>query len=65
MGVLLIFVDGLGIGSRGPANPFDGLDGAAPLAIFKGDPPTSVVTFDGIMVPTDACLGVAGRPQSA
>ena len=63
--VFLIFVDGLGIGSRGPANPFDGLDGAAPLAIFKDEPPTSPDTLEGIMVPTDARLGVPGRPQSA
>ena len=63
MSVLLLFVDGLGIGSRGPANPFDGLAGAAPLAIFKDEP--SSATLEGIMVPTDACLGVAGRPQSA
>ena len=65
MSVLLFFVDGLGIGSRGPANPFDGLADAAPLAIFKDEPATSSSTLEGIMVPTDACLGVAGRPQSA
>jgi hypothetical protein len=65
MSALLFFVDGLGIGSRGPANPFDGLADAAPLAIFKDEPPTSSSTLEGIMMPTDACLGVAGRPQSA
>ena len=32
--VLLFFIDGLGIGTRGPQNPFDDLDDAAPLAIF-------------------------------
>ena len=63
MSVLLLFVDGLGIGSHGPANPFDGLAGAEPLAIFKDEP--GPATLEGIMVPTDACLGVAGRPQSA
>lgn len=61
--VLLFFIDGLGIGSRGPFNPFDGLDDAAPLAIFSDEEP--VVLFEGILVPTDACLGVPGRPQSA
>src|SRR6266581_2138547 len=63
MSVLLFFIDGLGIGSRGPQNPLDGLDGAEPLAFFQ-DEETPVV-FDGIVVPTDACLGVPGRPQSA
>ncbi len=61
--VLLFFIDGLGIGTRGPHNPFDGLDEAAPLAVFQNETPE--VPFDGIVVPTDACLGVAGRPQSA
>jgi 2,3-bisphosphoglycerate-independent phosphoglycerate mutase len=63
MSVLLFFIDGLGIGSRGPHNPFDGLGGAAPLAVFQNEP--SSVIFDGIVIPTDACLGVPGRPQSA
>lgn len=60
--VLLFFIDGLGIGERGPSNPFDGLADAAPLAVFKGE---ASRILDGILVPTDACLGVAGRPQSA
>ncbi len=61
--VLLFFIDGLGIGARGSANPLDGLADAAPLALFQGE--TSQTVFDGIVVPTDACLGVDGRPQSA
>ena len=61
--VLLFFIDGLGIGTRGPHNPLDGLTGAAPLAVFQNETPD--VPFDGLVVPTDACLGVAGRPQSA
>ena len=63
MGVLLFFVDGLGIGSRGRQNPLDGLAGAEPLAIFQDENP--VALHDGIVIPTDACLGVEGRPQSA
>jgi hypothetical protein len=63
MSVLLFFIDGLGIGSRGPFNPLDGLDDAAPLAIFRDEQPHTI--FDGIVVPTDACLGIEGRPQSA
>jgi 2,3-bisphosphoglycerate-independent phosphoglycerate mutase len=61
--VLLFFIDGLGIGTRGPHNPFDGLDEAAPLAIFQDEP--AEIPFDGVLVPTDARLGVDGRPQSA
>jgi 2,3-bisphosphoglycerate-independent phosphoglycerate mutase len=61
--VLLFFIDGLGIGTRGPQNPFDGLEGAAPLAIFQDEP--AEIPFDGVLALTDACLGVKGRPQSA
>jgi len=61
--VLLFFIDGLGIGTRGPHNPFDGLSDAAPLAIFHNEP--AEIPFAGILAATDACLGVEGRPQSA
>lgn len=61
--VLLFFIDGLGIGSRGPANPLDGLAEAEPLAIFRDEEPQSI--FDGVVVPTDPRLGIPGRPQSA
>src|SRR3954469_20341461 len=63
MSVLLFFIDGLGIGAHGPANPFDGLADASPLAIFQDEEPQ--LPFDGVLVRTDATLGVAGRPQSA
>jgi 2,3-bisphosphoglycerate-independent phosphoglycerate mutase len=63
MSVLLFFIDGLGIGTRGPHNPFDGLPDAEPLAVFQNEQPA--LTWDGRLAPTDACLGVAGRPQSA
>lgn len=61
--LLLFFIDGLGIGTRGPHNPLDGLVDAEPLAIFQNEP--THLPFDGVVAPTDACLGVAGRPQSA
>ncbi len=61
--VLLFFIDGLGIGARGPFNPLDGLAGAEPLAIFRDEEPA--IILDGVVVPTDACLGIDGRPQSA
>lgn len=61
--VLLFFIDGLGIGKRGPFNPLDNLEDSGPLAIFQNEP--AEVLLDGILVPTDASLGVEGRPQSA
>src|SRR5687767_12022326 len=61
--VLLFFIDGLGIGERGPFNPFDSLPSAAPLAVFQNEIPETFL--DGIVVPTDPRLGVDGRPQSA
>ena len=63
MSVLLFFIDGLGIGTRGEHNPLDGLDHAEPLAVFQNEVAPTI--FDGIVVPTDPCLGVEGRPQSA
>src|ERR1043166_10306032 len=57
--LLLFFIDGLGIGTRGPQNPFDGLVEAEPLAIFQHEPPQ--IPFNGILTATDACLGVPGR----
>src|SRR5215212_698526 len=61
--VMLFFIDGLGIGTRGPQNPLDNLAGATPLAVFQDEAPEPFL--GGIVVPTDPCLGVAGRPQSA
>lgn len=63
MSVLLFFIDGLGIGTRGAHNPLDGLEEAAPLAVFQDE--ESEIIFDGRLVKTDARLGVEGRPQSA
>src|SRR5690349_13484576 len=60
--VLLFFIDGLGIGTRGPHNPLDNLE-AVPLAVFQDEETETL--FNGIVVPTDPRLGVEGRPQSA
>ena len=60
---LLIFIDGLGIGERKADNPFSALDNVEPLAYFAHE--NSAIIRDGIMIPTDACLGIEGRPQSA
>ncbi len=61
--LLLFFIDGLGIGTRGQHNPFDGLTGAEPLAIFQNEKPN--IPFEGLLARTDAQLGIEGRPQSA
>ncbi len=64
MSVLLIFVDGLGIGTRGPHNPLHLLgEEATPLAVFEDEEPP--LPFGGLLARTDARLGVEGRPQSA
>jgi hypothetical protein len=61
--LLLFFIDGLGIGTRGAHNPLDGLPDAEPLAVFQNEP--LQVAFDGVLIETDARLGIEGRPQSA
>src|SRR5829696_7988914 len=64
MPLLLIFVDGLGIGTRGRHNPLHLLgEAAAPLAVFEDEEPR--LPLDGRLARTDARLGVEGRPQSA
>jgi len=62
MSVLLIFIDGVGIGTRGPHNPLDGL-GSEFFSVFQGEKPR--LPFGGRMAITDARLGVEGLPQSA
>jgi 2,3-bisphosphoglycerate-independent phosphoglycerate mutase len=63
LSVLLFFIDGLGIGERISSNPFANLPNADPLAVFKHEKAPTLL--DGVVVPTDPCLGVEGRPQSA
>lgn len=60
--ILLIFIDGVGIGTRGAHNPLDGLESEF-FSIFQGEEPG--LPFDGVMAETDARLGVDGLPQSA
>jgi 2,3-bisphosphoglycerate-independent phosphoglycerate mutase len=62
MSVLLIFIDGVGIGARGGQNPLDGLDSEF-FSIFQNEQPQ--LPFDGTLAVTDAGLGVEGLPQSA
>jgi len=62
--VILIFVDGVGIGQRVPSNPFHT---TVPKGIFTNfvDGDGFDLPFDGLLVATDPRLGVEGRPQSA
>jgi hypothetical protein len=62
MSVLLIFIDGLGIGPRGDHNPLSDIDSDL-LGLFKDEEPR--LPFDGRLSITDARLGVEGLPQSA
>jgi len=62
MSVLLIFVDGVGIGTRGEHNPLDGLDSEF-FSIFQKE--SHHLPFGGLLAETDARLGVDGLPQSA
>jgi 2,3-bisphosphoglycerate-independent phosphoglycerate mutase len=61
--VLLIFIDGLGIGDRLENNPLSFLDSPKPIGWFRGEDSNNF--SDGVMVSTDPRLGVEGRPQSA
>lgn len=62
--VLLIFIDGLGIGEQNnDFNPLADLKNAEPLTNFRNV--KAKIIFDGKLTPTDPRLGVEGRPQSA
>lgn len=61
--VLLIFIDGLGIGERNENNPLAKIENVEPLAHFKDE--DERVMSGGRMVPTDPRLEIEGRPQSA
>ena len=63
MSVLLVFIDGIGFGREGAANPFDGSPSEifAPLGGHAGAASRSDMRATSI----DATLGHAGLPQSA
>lgn len=69
MKVLMFFIDGFGLGARGEDNPYffartPFLDELLGGHILYED--SWVVQSDcAVMIPTDACLGVPGIPQSA
>jgi hypothetical protein len=62
--VLLIFIDGLGIGEiNNKFNPFAEIKNAEPLNHFQNY--KSEVIFEGKLAATNPRLGIEGRPQSA
>ena len=62
MRALLIFVDGLGLGEEDPGTNPVARARLRRLRLFQGRPSPDPAA---ILVPTDACLGVPGLPQSA
>jgi hypothetical protein len=64
MRVLLLFVDGVGIGERDPEkNPFARF--SSPFFSFFKNEPLPRLPYDGIVIPTRADMEVPGLPQSA
>ncbi|MEZ5346134.1 MAG: hypothetical protein R2681_11345 [Pyrinomonadaceae bacterium] len=61
--VILFFVDGVGIGEKNENNPLSLTENLEPFDNFVGI--DKQIFADGILIPTDARLGVDGRPQSA
>jgi hypothetical protein len=70
MRILFLFLDGVGLGKHDPThNPFT-LAGLPTLTSFTNGHPwlCDLPRIEGeqsVFIPTDACLGVEGKPQSA
>ncbi|MCL6588354.1 MAG: alkaline phosphatase family protein [Firmicutes bacterium] len=72
MPLVMVFIDGLGLGSSDPAqNPLTMATMPCIRNILGGEPLTAKTVGEGaarkglVVRPTDACLGVDGIPQSA
>ncbi|MFQ5797899.1 MAG: hypothetical protein ACE5H0_04295 [Bacteroidota bacterium] len=63
MSVCLMFLDGVGIGRREPANPYAMYSSEFFKKFLDGG--VDRIPFDGEIVATDARLGFEGLPQSA
>ncbi|MEZ4639033.1 MAG: alkaline phosphatase family protein [Caldilineaceae bacterium] len=68
--VIFLFLDGVGVGSDDPAvNPLVAARMPVLRGLLDGHPPTAstgrLSTAQAEFIPTDAHMGVAGRPQSA
>ena len=65
MNVILLFIDGLGLGQPDPSkNPCAG-NGIRCLSVFEEGGGPRTIHGKGMLIPTDATLGVEGLPQSA
>lgn len=65
MSVLLIFIDGVGIGEDDrDRNPFARFPSPF-FSIFREKESDAQIPFEGKLAPTDATMGVKGLPQSA
>ncbi len=62
MGVLLLFVDGLGLGAGDPGTNPVARARLGRLRLLRDRPAADPAA---VLIPTDACLGVPGLPQSA
>jgi len=62
MGAVLVFVDGFGLGENDPAKNPVARARLKRLRIFRDRPAPDPA---GVLVSADACMGVAGLPQSA
>ena len=70
MSILLLFLDGVGLGQNDPAhNPFVSADVPTLRALLNGQTPLAdtprIESDRALFIPTDAALGVSGPPQSA
>ncbi len=68
--VLFLFLDGVGLGSDDPSvNPLVAAHLPTLRGLIDGQPLTASTgqysNANAHLIPTDACLGIAGRPQSA
>ena len=67
--VIIVFIDGVGLGEIAPENPFVFTGTPFLKTLFRGNPLTREISgfHDGrvTLLGLDACLGVAGLPQSA
>ena len=64
MKLVLLFIDGLGIGKKDPENNPCSRDETGILKVFENEKSKNI-PFDGVSKGLDATLGVSGLPQSA
>jgi phosphopentomutase len=71
MPLLLVFIDGFGLGAATDSNPFVTAEMPFIRSLFSGNPLVKetvgegIQTADWLLLPTDTIMGVAGIPQSA